>query len=254
MISKNKIKQIHSLNQKKVRKAEGLYIAEGPKAVGDILVRHNAHDIIATREWIDANPNVYERAETVTEVSADELARTSLLQTPQQVIGVFEQPHVSIEQCSARGQLVLALDGVQDPGNLGTIVRIADWFGISTIVCSTDTADLYNPKAVQATMGSIARVNVAYTDLPAWLSQQDADTQVFATALDGENIYSAQLPQSAVIVMGNEGKGISAEVKAVVKRRLLIPCFNTSADCPDSLNVAIATAIACSEFRRVKAM
>ena len=147
-----------------------------------------------------------------------------------------------------QGRLYLALDGVQDPGNLGTIIRIADWFGINTIYCSTDTADVWNPKVVQATMGSIARVSLYYTDLPQML--KSAEVPVYGTLLDGENIYSQSLSSDGVIVMGNEGNGLSAPVRELVDRKLLIPSFNSSPDMAESLNVAIATAITCSEFRR----
>ena len=147
-------------------------------------------------------------------------------------------------------QLVLGLDGVQDPGNLGTIIRIADWFGINTIICSPDTADAFNPKVVQATMGSIARVKIAYTPLAAFIKSLPTTYPVYATLLDGDNIYETTLSQHGLIVMGNEGNGISQEVRQCISNKLLIPTFATSPDKADSLNVAIATAIVCSEFRR----
>ena len=153
---------------------------------------------------------------------------------------------------SFSGTLVLALDGVQDPGNLGTIIRIADWFGIATIVCSEDTADAWNPKVIQATMGSIARVNIVYTNLLDTIDALPPDYPIYGTLLDGENIYTQPLSAEGLIIMGNEGNGISEAVRAKVNRRLLIPDFHQG-ETADSLNVAIATAITCSEFRRRQA-
>ena len=254
MISKNKIKYIHSLSQKKARKAEGVFVAEGPKTVGDILFRQRAKTIIATEEWIAANPEQAAKTDEMVTVTNEELAKASLLQAPQQVLAVFPQADNTLSANDISNKLAIALDGVQDPGNLGTIIRIADWFGITTIICSLDTADVYNPKVVQATMGSIARVKVAYTDLAQYLSALPSGTPVFATELNGENIYERELPQHGIIIMGNEGNGISNEVKALVSDRLLIPTFATTADKADSLNVAVATAIVCSEFKRKSAI
>lgn len=250
MISKNKIKYIHSLSQKKARQHEGVYVAEGPKTVGDILLRQRARLIVATDEWLAANADKATRADELIAVTDEELSKTSLLQTPQQVLAVFAQASSELSAADIDGKLAIALDGVQDPGNLGTIIRIADWFGITSIVCSRDTADAYNPKVVQATMGSIARVKIAYTDLPEFISRLPEGTPVFATELNGENIYAKTLPDHGIIIMGNEGNGISDKVKSLVNNRLLIPTFATSADKADSLNVAVATAIVCSEFRR----
>ena len=161
----------------------------------------------------------------------------------------MELSTVNCKLSTVNNKLVLALDGVQDPGNLGTIIRIADWFGISTIVCSEDTVDAWNPKVVQATMGSIARVNIIYLSLEALFDSLPDDFPVYGTLLDGDDIYQQPLSQNGIIVMGNEGNGISPEIRAKVNRRLLIPRFRTG-DSAESLNVAIATAITCSEFRR----
>ena len=250
MISKSKIKHIHSLALKKNRKAEGVFVAEGPKTVGDILVRQKALTIVATDGWIDGHPDEANRTDELFAVTEEELTKTSLQQNPQQVLAVFRQMEQEIKPESIADKLVLALDGVQDPGNMGTIIRIADWFGIDTVVCSHDTADVYNPKVVQATMGSIARVRVAYTSLPHLLDSLPEDHPVFGTLLDGENIYVEHLPQHGIIVMGNEGNGISPEMRRRISRKLLIPTFSTTPDKADSLNVAVATAIVCSEFRR----
>lgn len=250
MISKNKIKYIHSLALKKVRKAECAYVAEGPKTVGDLLRRQKARTLVATGQWIADNGALAANTNELITVDDEELRKTSLLQTPQQVIGIFDQTAAAYDFSDIDGKLTIALDGVQDPGNLGTIIRIADWFGIDTIVCSHDTADAYNPKTVQATMGSIARVRVVYTDLAEAIRSLPDGYPVFATLLDGDNIYATDLPPSGMIVMGNEGNGISREVRSLITNKILIPDFATSSDKAESLNVAIATAITCSEFRR----
>lgn len=244
MISKNQMKFIRQLEQKKHRQREGLFVAEGTKVVGDLLARFRPRMLFATAAWIDAAGTDWE----ATEVTPDELRRISFQQHPQQVLGIFPLP-AAAERAIDPQALSLALDGVQDPGNLGTIIRIADWFGITDIFCSTDTADAYNPKVIQATMGSISRVNITYTDLPAMLDLLPDDFPVYGTFLDGEDIYRQPLSAGGLIIMGNEGKGISEAVSARVNRRLLIPSFRQG-DTADSLNVAIATAITCSEFRR----
>lgn len=236
MISKNQIKFVRQLEQKKYRKKEGLFVAEGPKVVGDLLrAGFKAHTIFATSEWGG-------QGQTFQEVSDEELRRVSFLQHPQRVLALFFIPTESVPSVSS---LSLALDDVQDPGNLGTIIRIADWFGIDTIYCSENTADAWSPKVVQATMGSIARVNIIYTDLQELISK--AQVPVYGTLLDGQDIYTQELSKEGIIVMGNEGNGISAPIRKLINRKLLIPQFHEG---PESLNVAIATAITCSEFRR----
>ena len=184
-------------------------------------------------------------------ITDDDLHRISFLQHPQQVLALFPIPKSDSSSSLSHlsSSLSLALDGIQDPGNLGTIIRIADWFGIDTIYCSEDTADAYNPKVVQATMGSLARVNIIYLSLEALFDSLPDDFPVYGTLLDGDDIYQQPLSQNGIIVMGNEGNGISPEIRAKVNRRLLIPRFRTG-DSAESLNVAIATAITCSEFRR----
>ena len=242
MISINQQKYIRQLEQKKYRKREGCFVAEGTKVVGDLLKRYQPLALYATESW-DAPKGV-----GYTLVSEEELQRVSFQQHPQQVLAIFPIPQPT-DPVSLRGSLTLALDGVQDPGNLGTIIRIADWFGIDTIICSEETADAWNPKVIQATMGSIARVNVIYANLLELLDTLPSDYPVYGTFLDGENIYTQTLSGEGLIIMGNEGNGISDAVKAKVNRRLLIPDFHQG-DTADSLNVAIATAITCSEFRR----
>ncbi|WP_390892067.1 TrmH family RNA methyltransferase [Prevotella koreensis] len=250
MLSKNLIKYIHSLEMKKFRTREGVFVAEGPKVVEDLMKVMRPKRLIATNEWINNKQTDGIEIDIVTE---EELARLSFLQHPQQVLAVF--PILSnnqSEDCTKelKGKLTLALDSVQDPGNLGTIIRIADWFGIETIICSHETADVYNPKVVQATMGSIARVKVIYTDLQKTLKHLSESLPIYGTFLNGDNIYKSNLSNDGVIVMGNEGRGISKEVAKVITNRILIPNYPEGRKCADSLNVAIATAITCAEFRK----
>lgn len=236
MISKNQQKLIRGLELKKFRRREQLFVAEGPKVVGDLVkAGYTPQALFSTTEQPGAQL-----------VSEDELRRISFLQHPQQVLALFPLPEPELEQPQP-GSLYLALDGVQDPGNLGTIIRLADWFGIGTIYCSEDTADAWAPKVVQATMGSIARVKVIYTNLGELLD--NTTLPVYGTLLDGNDIYQEKLTAEGIIVMGNEGNGISADIRQKVNRRLLIPSFHRG-DTAESLNVAIATAITCSEFRR----
>lgn len=230
MISKNKIKLIHSLETKKGREKAGLFVAEGPKVVNDLL--HAGF----TAE------NIFEDIEDIKKIS--------FLQHPQSMLGVFKLPRNEHYTDFSITQLVLALDGVQDPGNLGTIIRVADWFGIKDIFCSLDTADCWNPKVVQATMGSIARVQLHYVDLNKMVESLPADYPIYATLLDGENIYKQELSHHGMIVMGNEGKGISPILRTKINRKLYIPNYSSNEDTAESLNVAIATSIVCAEFRR----
>lgn len=235
---------------KKFRTREGVFVAEGPKVVEDLMEVMRPKRLIATNEWINNKQTDGIEIDIVTE---EELARLSFLQHPQQVLAVF--PILSNNQSEdytkeLKGKLTLALDSVQDPGNLGTIIRIADWFGIETIICSHETADVYNPKVVQATMGSIARVKVIYTDLQKTLKHLSESLPIYGTFLNGDNIYKSNLSNDGVIVMGNEGRGISKEVAKVITNRILIPNYPEGRKCADSLNVAISTAITCAEFRK----
>ena len=248
MISKARIKQIRGLERKKNRLAEGLFVAEGPKLVGELLGRMRLRFVAATEEWLGTAPQLPREAEVCT-VTADELQRASLLQHPQSVVALFEIPSDETRLADVAGQeLVLALDGVQDPGNLGTIVRLADWFGIRHIFCSPESADIFNPKATQATMGALGRVAVHYTNLPQTLTE--ARCPIYGTFLDGADIYRQRLTPSGVIVMGNEGQGITKAVAELVSHRLFVPPYPADRPTVESLNVAIATAIVCAEFRR----
>lgn len=249
MVSKNKTKFIRSLELKKNRLAQRLFVAEGPKVVGDIMARQQAETLIGTAEWIRSHQGSI-NAKEVVEATEEELQKISFLKHPQQVLAVFPFMDSAPEEQPCTGRLSIALDNVQDPGNLGTIIRIADWFGIETIYCSSGTADVYNPKVVQATMGSIARVSVVYTDLRQLIESLPEGFPVYGTFLDGNSIYKEQLSSEGILLMGNEGNGISPEIARLVSHRLLIPNFPAGRETADSLNVAIATAIACSEFRR----
>lgn len=247
MISKATIKKIHALDMRKFRRNERLFVAEGPKLVDELCATMKPVYIAALPEWISENAKIVSGTEYDI-VMPDELQRASLQKNPQQVIALFPIPEHRFCTEQLRNELVLMLDGVQDPGNLGTIARIADWFGIRNILCSAETADIYNPKAVQATMGALARVKFHYTDLLQLLSQYDGP--VYGTFLDGENIYGQELSENGIIVMGNEGKGISQGVGEMINRRLYIPNYPIGTQTTESLNVAIATSIVCAEFRR----
>ncbi|MBR4380150.1 MAG: RNA methyltransferase [Bacteroidaceae bacterium] len=246
-ISKNKIKYIRSLEQKKTRREEGVFVAEGPKLTGDLLGRFHCRYLAATAEWMNAHPLV--QADEKDIANLEDLQRASLLKTPQDVIAVFEQRNEATNTSVIERELCLALDDVQDPGNFGTIIRIADWFGIEHIFCSLGTADVYNPKVVQATMGALARVHVHYLSLTE-LIEGLKEVPVYGTFLDGTNIYKQSLSETGLIVMGNEGNGISAEVRKLINRKLYIPNFPAGRSTSESLNVAVATAITCAEFRR----
>lgn len=251
MLSKNKLKYLRQLAQKKHRDAEGVFLAEGPKVVEDLLPHFDCRLLCATKAYLQRMPSI--KAGELLEVTQRELEQASQLKTPREVLAVFGQPKpMSGTTLSdvARKELVLMLDGVQDPGNVGTIVRIADWFGIEHVFCSEDTADVFAPKTVQATMGAVGRVKVTYGNLPEMLDALPETIAVYGTFLDGENLYERPLSSNGVIVMGSEGQGISDAVSERVNRRLLIPNFPPDRPTGDSLNVAVATAVTCAEFRR----
>lgn len=247
-LSKNKIKYIRSLEQKKKRKEDKVFLAEGPKLIEELLPCFRCEILIATSDWLNKNSGI--SAKEVIEVSSDELHKASFLKTPQQVLGVFSQPEYELNIHDIKTSLSIALDDVQDPGNLGTIIRLADWFGIENIICSPNSADVYNPKVIQATMGGIARVKVHYSSLTVLLGKVNNDLPVYGTFLEGNNIYEQNLSKNGIIIMGNEGNGISKELEEKINRKLYIPNYPTDRDTSESLNVAIATAIVCAEFRR----
>ena len=247
MLSKNKIKYIRSLEQKKYRKEEKAFLAEGSKLVGDLSGYFHCKLVAGTPEWLAANPTF--EADEVFEVSREELTRASLLKTPKDVLAVYNIPQYGFPADAPSRCLCLALDDVQDPGNLGTIIRVADWFGIEHIFCSQGTVDAFNPKTVQATMGALARIKLHYCDLDELIDSLD-EVPVFGTFLDGTNMYQEELSTFGLIVMGNEGNGISDRIAQRINRRILIPNFPEGCETSESLNVAVATSIVCAEFRR----
>jgi len=255
MLSKSRIKHINSLKIKKFRELHRQFIAEGSKLVTDLMKSfYQISGIYATREWIHENePLITSKNFIITEISASDLNRITALTTSSPVLAVVDIPGDSYAFSGFSEGLTLLLDDIKDPGNLGTIIRIADWFGIGQVLCSETTVDLYNPKTVQATMGSIARIKVIYSDLVKILSGITPGKKIYGTFLDGRNIYSQELDQTGVIIIGNESKGISHEVAQFVTDKLFIPGFhalNNLSDSAESLNASIAAAIVCSEFRR----
>ncbi len=246
-LTKNKIKWIQSLSKKKERDEQGLFYAEGMKLVNDLLPHFDCVSLVATSEYFETvkNPRVAE----VFEVSRETLKKVSSQCTPQSVLAVFRKKKCEIKYDELRGQLSLMIDTVQDPGNLGTIIREADWFGIENIICSKETVDVYNPKVVQATMGALTRVKVYYADIVDVLKKMSG-VPVYGTFLEGTNIYEEKLTENGIIVMGNEGNGISEEVAKHVTSKLHIPSFPKGRATSESLNVGAAAAIVCSEFRR----
>lgn len=241
MLTAETRKNIARLSEAKWRRRLGLFKAEGTKCVLDTLGAFDVEGVYATPAWAEKHPEV-----AVTVCTRADLERMSSLSTPSDVIAVYRlpegQPSVSTEG------LLLALDGIQDPGNLGTIMRLADWFGIRTILCSEDTVDCFSPKVVQATMGAISRVKIIYGPLPEML--RHTGLPVAATFLDGENLYAATLPRQAVIVIGNEGHGISDAVGRCADLRLSIPNYPHGVQTSESLNAAVACALTVAEFRR----
>ena len=240
MLSKNQIKLITSLQQKKQRFVNQLFFAEGIKVIQE-LVESN-FELVHLYTTQNDFEEVSQGKKTI--ISENELKKISALATQNSCLGVFR---IQADKKIIESGLILALDSIRDPGNLGTILRLCDWFGIDQIVCSKDAVDIYNPKVVQATMGSIARVNVNYIDLENFIGQ--TQLPVFGTFMQGNIIYKTDLPQEGIIVMGNEANGISPELEKLIKNRLTIPRFG-SLQKTESLNVATATAIVLSEFRR----
>ncbi len=247
MLSKNQIKFIKSLSQKKYRDESACFLAEGNKLVSDLFPYFDCLLLFTEASWLATQGDIKVRELQI--AAPGEMEKVSLLKNPQQVLAVFKQPQYPLDTNDLKGKLSLVLDCIQDPGNLGTIIRIADWFGIENIICSSDTTDVYNPKTIQATMGALARVKVHYTDLPAFLKINDS-FPVFGTFLDGNDIYTEQLGAEGFVVMGNEGNGISQEVAESITQKLFIPNFPAQNATSESLNVAVATSIICAEFRR----
>ncbi|GGG41104.1 TrmH family RNA methyltransferase [Bizionia arctica] len=238
MLSKNQIKLITSLNQKKFRLQQGLFVAEGVKTINELIGSHFKLQQLYTVDSFKIDANL----ETL--ISESELKKISFLNTPNTALAVFKIPEVKQVHTD---KLIVALDNVRDPGNLGTIIRLCDWFGITDLVCNLETVDCFNPKVIQATMGSITRVNITYLDLPEFLKQ--TDLEVFGAFMDGDNIYKKKLTGKGVLVLGNEANGISKDIESLISSKITIPRFG-DLQSTESLNVATATAVILSEFRR----
>lgn len=239
-----------SLDERKHRRREGAFKAEGTKCVLDTLGHFTLRALYATQEWMDEHPDVARMPQAVT-VGRGDLRKMSSLTTPGQVIAVYEIPERTFTPAKAADSLILALDTIQDPGNLGTIIRVADWYGITDILASHETADCFAPKVIQATMGSISRVAVHYCDLPETLASLGGK-RIYGTFLDGNDIDTTPLSETGIIVIGNEGNGISAEVASLVTDRITLPSYPAGRPTGESLNAAIATAITISKFRAKK--
>lgn len=247
-LSKNKISYIQSLKQKKYRNLHNTFVAEGSKLIFDLLPHMQCQLLVLADDMKENMPIGCKIEETIT-ATAIEIKKASHLATPPDAIAVFYQKALDYSKIDLSHKLSLILDGVQDPGNLGTIIRIADWFGIENIFCSHDTADVYNTKTVQATMGALSRVSIHYANITD-LIKQYKNSPIYGTFLNGENIYTESLTPEGFIVLGNEGKGIRPEIEQLITDRLYIPSFSTNSTTSESLNVAVATAVVCSEFRR----
>ncbi|NDW18582.1 RNA methyltransferase [Dysgonomonas sp. 216] len=247
-LTKNRIKHIQSLKDKKHRIEHKTFVAEGDKMVAELIGKIKCQLLLVTDDFILGKD--LSSVEEVIVVDNSDLAKASFLKTPQNVLGVFYQPENEINPEELKSTLSMALDGVQDPGNMGTIVRLCDWYGIENIFCSKDCADIYNPKTVQATMGAISRVKIHYLDLEYFLSEYATDIPVYGTLLDGNNMYTESLSENGIIIMGNEGNGIRPEIQRMITHKLFIPNYPATRETSESLNVAIATAIICAEFRR----
>ncbi len=238
MLSKNQIKLITSLKQKKYRLQHGLFVVEGVKTINELLQSDFELDMLYTTEPF----NIDAKKEEL--ISKADLNRISFLTTPNKALAIFKIPQSKPIDFS---ELVVALDDVRDPGNLGTIIRLCDWFGIRNLVCSQETVDCFNPKVIQATMGSITRVNVSYLDLTEFLKQ--AEVTSYGTFMEGESVYSAKLSNKGILVLGNEANGISEEIESLISEKISIPRYG-NLQATESLNVATATAIFLSEFKR----
>jgi TrmH family RNA methyltransferase len=238
MLSKNQIKLISSLKQKKYRLQHGLFVAEGVKTINELLASNFKLNQIYTINSFKIDANL----ETI--ITDVELKKISFLASPNTALALFKIPEP--EQIDTN-QLIVALDNVRDPGNLGTIIRLCDWFGIRDLVCNLETVDCYNPKVIQATMGSVSRVNITYLDLKTFI--KNSESKSFGTFIEGENIYNKQLPEKGILILGNEANGIAEDIENLVSEKITIPRFG-NIQATESLNVATATAVLLSEFKR----
>lgn len=253
VIPKARIKELKSLQQKKCREIENRYILEGVKIVNEALSQHIelVEQVLFTT---DAEPKlILKNFRNAVEVDKETIDKISSLKTPQSCLAVLKIPNKEKFSIELSDDIILMLDSIRDPGNLGTIIRLADWFGISKIICSADSVDCYNPKVVQASMGAILRVKMFYEDLnPAIENARLSNVSVYGTTLEGENIYNTKINLPSMIIMGNESEGISASIKSLLTKEIYIPNYSSKQEKTESLNVSTATSIILSEFRRVQ--
>jgi RNA methyltransferase, TrmH family len=242
MLVKSQVKYIQSLSQKKSRDEDAVFVAEGPKLINELLNAHNIQlvQLIATDDWISSQKPAVQKEKLIV-VKASELERISFLTTPNHALGIFSKP--KFPSVDLNTGISLMLDCLQDPGNLGSIIRCADWFGIKQVICSSDSADVFNPKVVQATMGSIARINVVYTDLAAYIKKHK-ETPVYAATLNGKALSEIKRIEKAILLIGNESKGIDPELLKLATQQITIPRKGEA----ESLNAAVATGIILSHL------
>lgn len=252
MLTNNKIKLVKSLDQKKARKENGCFVVEGEKMVRELLQsRFETIEVFAVKDFIDELPTKLTKKTEISIVSEKDLERLTHMKTANKAIALAKMPEKDDVTGLPQHGISIALENIQDPGNLGTIIRTMAWFGIKDVFCTPDTVDVYNPKVIQSTMGAIFKVNIHYCDLNKVAEYAKRDgIALYGTRLDGENIYESRLQKDAIIVMGNESKGLSAELSAMMDRNIKIPSYAPSTDEMESLNVSIATAIVCAEFKR----
>ncbi len=262
MLTKSKLSLLRALRQKKFRNEHGLFVAEGDKLVPEILQSNFAvESLFATPDWLKENSKIVKKAGETVSITKDELARISSLVTPQHVLAVVKMPEYVLTTKELLSTYTILLDGIRDPGNLGTIIRIADWFGIRDIICSPDSAEAWNPKVVQASMGSLLRVRIHEMEPAKFLEdlkhcaekEKIKAPEVYGTFMEGESIYKTKFDSTGVIVIGNEANGINVLTEKHIGKKItipLIPLYNSEQGRPESLNAAVATAIVCAELRR----
>lgn len=252
MISKNTIKLINSLSIKKYRQKEKLFLVEGDKNVLEVLnSEYNVARLLATNTFLSEHSDSVQKAKQIDKLNPEEIKKASLLKTPQNCLAICELPEEHQVPHILDNHITLYLDGIQDPGNLGTIIRICDWFGINRIFCSPDTTDFYNPKVIQASMGSFCRVKVIHSVFENIIELANhSQAEIVGAFLDGKNIYSEKIPSKIILVVGNEGNGIRSNIESLINTKIMIPSFAEKSSGAESLNVGVATGIICAEIKR----
>ena len=254
MLTQNQIKQIKSLQQKKFRLEKNQFVAEGPKLVEELMSNssYSFDCVYAKNEWLSIySEKLKEKSISFIEVNDKEIERRSGLNNPNLVLAGLKIPEVKLSDKIVGSEFILVLDQIKDPGNMGTIIRTADWFGINHIVCSDNSVDIFNPKVVQATMGSISRVNIFYTDILSFLTNNQKKATIYGAFTNGENIHNTKIVENSIIVIGNESNGISEKMIPLIHKKIAIPMNNNAKEMkPESLNASIATAIFCYEFSK----